>query len=85
MGELWANVAAIGRINYGNYAVVELSAYAFLDRDQRHRLGLRLENALDADSDTAVPRVRRDVTNVSYAAGFRGTPRTLHATYRLSL
>jgi vitamin B12 transporter len=84
VGDLWANVAAVGRVNYGNYAVVDLSAYAFLDQDQRHRLGLRLENALDADYDSAVTRARTDVTNVSYAAGFRGTPMTLHASYALS-
>ena len=85
VGDLWANVAAVGRVNYGNYAVVNLAGYAFLDDDQRHRVNLRLENALDADYDSAVTRVRTDVTNISYAAGFRGTPITLHVGYRLSL
>jgi vitamin B12 transporter len=85
VGDLWANVAAVGRVNYGTYAVVNVGAYAFVDEDQRHRLSLRLENALDADYDTSVTRVRTDVTNVSYAAGFRGTPMTLHVGYRLSL
>jgi vitamin B12 transporter len=75
----------VGRVNHGNYAVVDLSAWAFLDRDRRHRVGLRLENAFDADYDTTVTRAREDVTNVSYAAGFRGTPITLHATYSISL
>ena len=84
VGDLWANVAAVGRVNYGNYAVLDLSAYAFIDADRRHRVGLRLENALDADYDSSVTRVRTDVTNVSYAAGFRGTPMTLHASYALS-
>ncbi|HEY6817559.1 MAG TPA: TonB-dependent receptor [Croceibacterium sp.] len=83
VGDLWANVAAIGRVNYGNYTVVNLGAYAFADEDHRHRLSLSLENALDADYDTAVTRVRTDVTNISYAAGFRGTPITLHVGYRL--
>lgn len=85
VGDLWANVAAVGRVNYGNYAVVNLAGYAFLDDDHRHRVGLSLENALDADYDTTVTRVRTDVTNISYAAGFRGTPITLHVGYRLSL
>lgn len=83
VGNLYANVAAVGRVNYGNYAVVDLSAYLFLDADQHHRIGVRLENALDADYDTQMTRVRTDVTNVSYAAGFRGTPQTLHLSYRL--
>lgn len=85
IGDLWANVAAVGRVNYGNYAVLNLSGYAFLDGDRRHRVSLTLENALDADYDTAVTRVRTDVTNISYAAGYRGTPMTLHVGYRLSL
>jgi outer membrane cobalamin receptor len=85
VGDLWANVAAVGRVNYGNYAVVNLGGYAFLDEERRHRIGVSLENALDGDYDTAVTRVRTDVTNVSYAAGFRGTPITLHVGYRLSL
>jgi vitamin B12 transporter len=85
VGDLWANVAAVGRVNYGDYAVVNLSAYAFIDSDRRHRIGVRLENALDADYDSAVTRVRTDVTNISYAAGFRGTPMTAHVSYKLSL
>jgi vitamin B12 transporter len=85
VGDLWANLAVVGRVNYGNYAVVNLGGYAFLDRDRRHRLSLRLENALDADYDSAVTRARTDVTDVSYAAGFRGTPITLHVGYRINL
>lgn len=85
VGDLWASVAAIGRVNYGNYAVVNLGGYAFIDPDRRHRIGVSLQNALDADYDTAVTRARTDVTNISYVAGFRGTPMTLHVGYRLSL
>jgi len=85
VGDLWANVAAVGRVNYGNYAVVNIGGYAFLDGARRHRLGVSVQNALDADYDTSVTRVRTDVTNVSYAAGFRGTPMTLHVGYRFSL
>lgn len=85
VGDVYANVAAVGRVNHGNYAVLDLATWAYLDNDHRHRVGLRLENAFDADYDTAVTRVRQDVTDLSYAAGFRGTPMTLHATYSISL
>lgn len=85
VGDIFANVAAVGRVNYGNYAVVDVAAYAFIDREQHHRIGVRLENLLDADYNTQMTRVRDDVTNASYAAGFRGTPRTLHVTYSVSL
>lgn len=86
VGDVFDQVAGgIGRVEHGNYAVIDLSAWAFLDAGQRHRLGVRLENAFDADYATRITRVRRDVTNASYAAENRGTPLTLHATYRLSL
>ena len=72
-------------MQHGNYAVIDLSAYAFVDQAQRHRLGVRIENAFDGDYATRITRVRRDVTNLSYAAENRGTPLTAHVTYRLSL
>lgn len=75
----------IGRINHGNYAVFDLAGWAYLDEGHHHRLGVRLENALDADYSTRVIRVRRDVGGTSYPAGTRGTPITVHATYQLSL
>lgn len=86
VGNVYSNVAGgIGRVEHGNYAVLDIAAWAFIDRDQRHRIGVRLENAFDADYDTRVTRAREDITDISYAAGFRGTPLTLHATYSLSL
>ena len=85
VGDLWANLAAVGRVDYGHYAVVNIGGYAFLDDDRRHRVSVSVENALDADYDSAVTRARTDVTNISYAAGFRGTPITLHVGYQLSL
>jgi vitamin B12 transporter len=86
VGDVYSNVAGgIGRVEHGNYALLDLSAWAFLDAAQRHRVGLRLENAFDTDYATRATRFRRDVTNASYAAEFRGTPMTLHASYRLSL
>ncbi len=86
VGNVYDQVSGgIGRVEHGNYAVLDFAAYGYLDAMQRHRIGLRLENALDADYATRITRVRRDVTNVSYAAPNRGTPLTLHATYRLSL
>ena len=86
VGDVFDSVAGgIGRVEHGNYAVVDLSAWAFVDDAQRHRLGVRLENAFDADYATRITRVRRDLDGSSYAAENRGTPFTLHATYRLSL
>jgi len=75
----------VGRLEHGNYAVVDLSAWAFLDADQRHRLGVRLENLFDEEYATRVTRVRRDADGSSYGADNLGTPLTAHVTYRLSL
>jgi vitamin B12 transporter len=86
VGKVYDSVSGgIGRVEHGNYAVVDLSAWAFVDADRCHRLGLRLENAFDADYATRITRVRRDITNASYAAENLGTPLTAHVTYRLSL
>lgn len=84
VGDVYDSVpGGIGRVEHGNYAVLD-PADAFLDPAQRHRIGVRLENALDADYVTRITRVRTDTTNLSYPAGNRGTPMTFHATYRLS-
>lgn len=84
VGNLYANPGGLGRTNYGDRAVLDLSAWAFLDRDLTQRIGLRLENALNADYDTGLTPVRQDVTNIPYIAGYRGTPMTLHVTFSVS-
>ena len=84
VGNLYTNPGGLGRTNYGDRAVLDLSAWAFLDRDLHQRIGLRLENAFDADYDTNLTRVRQDVTNTPYIAGFRGTPMTLHVTFSIT-
>jgi vitamin B12 transporter len=69
VGDVYDSVGGgIGRVEHGNYAVVDVSAWLFLDKAQHHRLGVRLENAFDADYDTADHRVRRDSDGTSYGA-----------------
>jgi outer membrane cobalamin receptor len=72
--------AAGARLNYGNYYVVDLNAGVRLGSDRRHRLSVRLENALD---ENYASRVRTGETDAgdAYAFSFRGSPRTLHASY----
>jgi vitamin B12 transporter len=72
--------AAGARRNYGNYFVFDLNAGMRLGADKRHRISLRLENALDEEYAS---RVRAGTTDAgsSYAYSFLGTPRTLHASY----
>jgi vitamin B12 transporter len=85
VGQVYSSVAGgIGRVQHGNYAVVDLAAWIFADKAQHHRLGVRLQNALDAEYATRIVRVRRDADDSSYAAWNLGTPLTLHATYSFS-
>jgi vitamin B12 transporter len=73
------------RIEHGNYATLDLSAYLFVDRDERHRLGLRLENALDEDYFTQFLQTDVDGTDptLRLAQGNLGAPRTLYLNYTL--
>lgn len=71
----------VGRVDHGGYTVVDVGAAYFLDADRRHRLGARLENALDEDYATSIGRGRRDIDSSSYAYRNLGAPRTLHASY----
>jgi vitamin B12 transporter len=78
-GDVFRNAAG-ARHDYGNYFLLDLNAGLRLGQDGRHRIGLRLENALD---ETYASRVRSGTTDGgdAYAFSFLGTPRTLHATY----
>jgi outer membrane cobalamin receptor len=84
VGNLYTNPGGLGRTNYGDRAVLDLSAWAFLDRDLHQRIGLRLENALDADYNSGLTPVRQDITGTPYIAGYRGTPITLHVTFSVT-
>jgi vitamin B12 transporter len=78
-GDTYRNAAG-SRVNYGNYTVLDLNAGLKLGAEGRHRVSLRLENALD---EQYASRVRTGTTDGGddYAYSFRGTPRTLHASY----
>lgn len=84
-GNVYSSVPVFGRVEHGNYAVVDLSAYVFLDEGRKHRLGVRLENLFDTDYASRVSRFREDFTNASYQVDNLGTPFTVHASYRISL
>src|SRR5690606_29615409 len=59
VGDLVDSVSSIGRVEHGNYALVDLSGFFYIDADQRHRLGVRVENLFDTEYDSSVIRVRR--------------------------
>lgn len=78
-GDLYRSVAGTRR-NYGNYFVVDLNAGLRLGEKRSHRIGLRLENALDEKYASRVRSGTNDEGD-TYAFSFLGTPRTLHASY----
>ena len=71
--------SGFGRQARGNYAVVDLTAWAQLG--QSGRLIARLENALDEAYSTRIGRASRDVGGARYLVRSRGVPRTLHVSY----
>lgn len=70
------------RVAYGDYAVVDLTARYYIGDAKRHRVGARLENALDEEYGRA-QRGFRDSDDSGYTVLAVGTPRlwTLNYTY----
>jgi vitamin B12 transporter len=81
VGDVYQTVSGFGRVNYGDYVVVDLAAYVFLDKDRRHRVTARLENALDEDYATRVNSAAIDLSTQRFFYRFLGVPRTLHVSY----
>ena len=69
------------RIEHGNYVILDLNGYYFIDDDRKHRIGLRLENMLDKDYASSLGTASYDDGSGSYAYENLGTPRTLHVDY----
>ncbi|WP_430423156.1 TonB-dependent receptor plug domain-containing protein [Phenylobacterium sp.] len=85
VGDVYSGVNGFGRVNYGNYAVVDLAAHVYIDGDKRkHRVTARLENALDEDYATRVNSALIDLSTQRFFYRFRGVPRTLHVSYAYS-
>jgi outer membrane cobalamin receptor len=84
-GDVHQQVTGFGRVNYGDYVVVDLAAHAYIDGDKRRRrVTARLENALDEDYATRVNSALIDLSTQRFLYRFRGVPRTLHVSYAYS-
>lgn len=91
VGDVTSTASGFGRINYGNYALVDVSAHVHPDgAARRHRFGIAIENLFNrayatrgyasAVSDAGV----LDGSNSRFLYYERGVPRTLRATYGVS-
>ena len=86
VGDLYDSVSGgIGRMEHGGYTVVDLGAAYRFGKGDRHRIGFRLENALDEDYASSLGRGIMDVDGSSYPYANRGTPRTIHVAYAYRL
>lgn len=84
VGDKTSNVNGFGRQDYGNYTVLDLGAYFYLDRLSRnHRVNLRLENLFDEVYATRVGSSVLETSDTSER--FRwdrlAPPRTLYVNY----
>jgi vitamin B12 transporter len=72
-------------VEHGDYAVLDLAGYWFLDEDERHRLGIRLANALDEEYATQIRTADADGSSpvLRYPVESLGQPRTLYVNYTL--
>ncbi|MYE12881.1 MAG: TonB-dependent receptor, partial [Gammaproteobacteria bacterium] len=86
VGDLYDSVGGgIGRIEHGGYTVLDVgAAYRFGDGG-RHRIGIRLENALDEDYASSLGRSFMDIDGSSYPYANLGTPQTFHVAYAYRL
>jgi hypothetical protein len=84
VGEMFDSVSGFGSVPSGDYAIVDLSGRVFLDSRRRHRLNLRLENALDEQYSSIHTRGFTDGAATPFIVNHLGTPRTLHLSYSYS-
>jgi outer membrane receptor protein involved in Fe transport len=82
VGDVFDKLSEFRRVNRGDYAVLDLTAY--VDIGEWGRLSARLENVLDEDSSVLTRRLVSDAGD-PFIGHFRGVPRTLHVTYAHNL
>ena len=82
VGDVFDTVSGgIGRVEHGNYSLVDLTAAYRIGADGRQRIGVRIENLTDETYASSLGRAFVDVGGASYAYQNLGTPRTWHVTY----
>lgn len=86
VGDQFRDITDFGEQNYGDYYVVNLGAHVMLGNEGKHRLGLRLENALDETYSTTLGTLTVAGTDpVERLLWHRlGPPRSVHLNYSVS-
>jgi outer membrane cobalamin receptor len=81
LGKRFQTVPTFGRLESGDYALLDLSAKLAFGTARAQSVNVRLENALDEDYQTGLGRSNVDATGAFYLYRRLGVPRTLHLTY----
>lgn len=90
VGNIYTSPPGFGRRNYGNYALVDVGAYFYVDQARKHRLGLNIENLFDKEYATrGYQSAVTDAgvlngTNSRFLYFTRGVPLTARASYGVS-
>ena len=72
VGDVFSTVSGFGRVNSGDYVVVDLAAHVFIDKARKHRVTARLENAFDEDYATRVNSAVIDLSTRRFFYRFLG-------------
>ncbi|WP_454759532.1 TonB-dependent receptor plug domain-containing protein [Caulobacter segnis] len=81
-GGIYQTVSGFGRLNYGDFVVVDLAAHVFLDGQARHhRLGLRLQNLFDKDYAARLGSAPKDGSTSRFLYRNLGVPRNVGVRY----
>jgi len=82
IGDIYRNLGgSFGRVNYGNYTIVDLGGRVYLDQDKRHRIGFNVQNVFDEEYATRIRTTTPDGGGPSYIYWHLGTPRTFRLDY----
>jgi vitamin B12 transporter len=83
VGDLAGNApSSLGRIDYGDYFLVDLNARWYLDQDRKHRIGVRVENLLDEEYFSSLGRGFVDTVGTPYLANNLGRGQSFHINYQ---
>ena len=81
-GDVYQTVSGFGRLNYGDFVVVDLAAHVFLDgRARHHRLGVRVQNLFDTDYAARLGSAPVDGGTNRFLYRNLGVPRTASVRY----
>ncbi|MEJ2458555.1 MAG: TonB-dependent receptor, partial [Novosphingobium sp.] len=90
VGDAYTTLPGFGRLNYGNYALVNLGFHLYPDSERKHRFGINVENLFNKDyasigyGRSVTDAGRLDGTNTRFLYYTRGTPRMLRVSYGIN-